>query len=173
MESRADTMAGAKASRRKYVTFLWIAGLVVVLDQISKLVIIQQLALYQSVSVIPGLFNITHIHNPGGAFGFLSTQSEGLRHGIFLGASIVAMGAILYFYVNTPPTHRFLGAALAMIFGGAVGNIIDRIRFGEVVDFLDFYLGRYHWPAFNVADSAITIGIGIFILHLLLGKIPD
>jgi signal peptidase II len=82
------------------------------------------------------------------------------------------MGLIVYFYHQTPRSHPYLSAALAMIFGGAVGNLIDRLRFGEVVDFLDVHLGAYHWPAFNVADSAITVGIAIFILHVVLGKMP-
>jgi signal peptidase II len=86
---------------------------------------------------------------------------------------MVAMGLIAYFYRNTPKSYPYLGAALAMIFGGAVGNLIDRLRFGEVIDFLDVYVGAYHWPAFNVADSAITVGITIFIFHVVLGKMPE
>ena len=80
---------------------------------------------------------------------------------------------VFYFYKSTPVTHRFLSAAFALIFGGAVGNLIDRFRFGSVVDFLDFYIGNYHWPAFNIADSAITGGIFIFIYHLLFKKMPE
>jgi signal peptidase II len=79
----------------------------------------------------------------------------------------------LWFYFKTPPTHPYLAGAFGMIFGGAVGNLIDRVRFGTVTDFLDFYVGNLHWPAFNIADSAITIGIGIFLLHLLLKKMPE
>jgi signal peptidase II len=78
----------------------------------------------------------------------------------------------LHFFFKTPPTHPGLSAAFALIFGGAVGNLIDRLRFGKVVDFLDFYVGTLHWPAFNVADSAITVGISVFVLHLLLNRVP-
>lgn len=173
MASNSQTMGGAKAQHGKISIFLWIAALVAVLDQVSKAVVTIKMPLHHSIAVIPGLFNLTHVHNPGGAFGFLANQSAGLRHGIFLGASLFALGLIVYFYFQTPPTHRLLGSSLAMIFGGAIGNIIDRIRYGEVVDFLDFYLGSYHWPAFNIADSAITVGIGIFIVHLLFGKMPE
>jgi signal peptidase II len=129
--------------------------------------------IYHSIAVIPGFFNLTHIRNPGGAFGFMAAGSQGLRNLLFLGVSALAMGLIVFFYRSTPKTHPALASALAMIFGGAVGNLIDRLRFGEVVDFLDLYLGAYHWPAFNVADSAITVGITIFIAHVVLGKMPD
>ncbi len=157
---------GAKA-------FVLIAVSVVVIDQITKHLILTRMPLYDVMSVIPGFFNITHIRNPGGAFGFMATGSQGIRNLLFIGVSVVALGLIVYFYRITPRTHRSLAAAMAMIFGGAVGNLIDRLRFGEVVDFLDLYLGSYHWPSFNAADSAITIGIAIFIAHLVLGKMPE
>lgn len=153
--------------------FAVIAGVVVVLDQITKQLVLAKLPLHHTISVLPGFFNLTHIRNPGGAFGFLATGSQNLRNLIFVGASTVAIGLIVYFYRNTPRTFPYLASALAMIFGGAVGNLIDRLRFGEVVDFLDVYVGAYHWPAFNVADSAITIGITIFIVHVVLGKMPE
>ena len=153
--------------------FVIIAGLVVVLDQVTKQAVLAKLSLYDSIVVIAGFFNLTHIRNPGGAFGFMAAGSQGLRNLLFIGAAAIAMGVIVYFYRNTPRSHPYLAAALAMIFGGAVGNLIDRLRFGEVVDFLDLYLGAYHWPAFNVADSAITIGMTIFIIHVVLGKMPE
>jgi signal peptidase II len=153
--------------------FVLIVGLVVLLDQVTKLLVLAGLPLYHSIPVIPGFFNLTHIHNPGGAFGFMAASHPGLRNLLFIGVSSLAMAMLIYFYRNTPNTHPYLAAALAMIFGGAVGNLIDRLRFGEVVDFLDVYIGAYHWPAFNVADSAISIGIGIFILHVVLGKMPE
>jgi signal peptidase II len=153
--------------------FVLIAGIVVVLDQVTKLLVLAWMPLYHSIPVIPGFFNLTHIHNPGGAFGFMAAGHPGLRNLLFIGVSSLAMGLLVYFYWNTPRTHPFLAVALAMIFGGAVGNLIDRLRFGEVVDFLDVYISAYHWPAFNVADSGITIGIAIFIIHVVLGKMPE
>jgi signal peptidase II len=153
--------------------FLFISGTVVVLDQITKWLVLDKMRLYQQIPIIPGFFNLTHIRNPGGAFGFMAGGSPGVRNLIFLGVAILAMGLIVYFYRSTPRTYPYLAAALAGIFGGAVGNLIDRLRFGEVVDFLDFYLGAYHWPAFNVADSAITVGIAVFVMHAVLGKMPD
>jgi signal peptidase II len=131
------------------------------------------MALYQSITVIPGFFSLTHIHNPGGAFGFLAQQDASIRIGIFILASTGAIFFIFLFYRQIPKTPPVLSAGLALIFGGAIGNLIDRLRFGEVVDFLDFYVGALHWPAFNVADSAITVGVAIFIAQLLLRKLPE
>ena len=159
--------------RSKYTRLLIVAGLVVLIDQVTKYLIVIRLPLFQSIEVIPGFFDITHIHNPGGAFGFLADQSSGLRTIIFFFVSVLAVVLILWFYHNTPPSHPLLATGFALIFGGAVGNIIDRIRMGKVIDFLDVYIRNYHWPAFNVADSAITIGIGIFIMHLLLKRMPE
>ncbi|MFP4348370.1 MAG: signal peptidase II [Thermodesulfobacteriota bacterium] len=162
-----------RSARNKYLMLVLIAGTVVILDQITKAVILNQLPLYRSIPVIPGLFNITHIHNPGGAFGFLAEQSPWVRKTVFLFMSSAAVVLVLYFYHNTPKTHPWLSAGLALIFGGAIGNLIDRFRFGKVVDFLDFYLGSAHWPAFNVADSAITVGVTIFMIHLVFNKMPE
>ena len=157
----------------KYRRLAWIAGSVVIADQITKGIILDRVALYHSIPVVPGFFNITHIQNPGGAFGFLAHQSPTVRAFIFLLMSFLAVGLIFWFYRKTPATHRFLSAGFALILGGAIGNLIDRLRFGSVVDFLDFYIGSWHWPAFNVADSAITTGIAIFLLHVVTGRMPD
>lgn len=157
----------------KYIRLAIIAGLVVLLDQATKLIILETMPMHSAVAVIPGFFNIVHVQNPGGAFGFLANNSVFLRKIVFLFISGAAVFLILYFYYKTPETHRFLSLAFAMIFGGAIGNMIDRIRYGVVVDFLDFHIRDLHWPAFNVADSAITVGIVIFVYHLLFNKIPD
>ena len=157
---------------KKYGIFTAVAGVVVLLDQLTKAWVVKDIPLYHSVPVIPGFFNLTHVLNPGGAFGFFAQNNSPMRHWFFLIAIVVAMVLILYFYHQTPVTHRTLGIALAMIFGGAVGNAIDRLRFGKVVDFLDLYVGQYHWPTFNVADSAVVIGVGIFVIHLVFKKIP-
>ena len=157
----------------KYQKLAAVAGLVIVFDQISKAVIIKTLPLYRTVSIIPGFFSLTHINNPGGAFGFLAGADSGVRNFFFLAISLLALGMIFYFYKHTPKTHPLLASAYALIFGGALGNMIDRVRFGKVVDFFDFYIGSLHWPAFNIADSAITIGVAIFLFHLLFKKFPD
>jgi signal peptidase II len=162
--------SGAKYGR--YTKLVVISGIVVIFDQISKLLILENLPLFHSTTVIPGFFNITHILNPGGAFGFMAHQDSSLRNLFFLLASSIAICFIYYFYKNISKTQPLLASGIALIFGGAIGNLIDRIRFGKVVDFLDFYIGSYHWPAFNIADSAITVGITVFVYHLLFRKLP-
>jgi signal peptidase II len=147
---------------------------VLALDQATKALILKHLPLGDSIPVIPGFFDLTHVHNPGGAFGFLSGVSAEVRSLLFVAVSLLATGLILYFYWQTPIRQRFLAVGLSLLFGGAVGNLVDRIRFGIVVDFLDLYAGELHWPAFNVADSAITVGMFIFAYHILFQKIrPD
>jgi len=157
---------------KQYIVFAGAAGLIVMIDQVVKAIVLKTLPLYHSVAVIPGFFNIVHIHNPGGAFGFLAGNGSQWLFVLFICASTVAIGIVFYFYTKLPPGYIYLRAGLTLIFGGAVGNLIDRLRFKEVIDFLDFYLGSLHWPAFNVADSAITIGILIFIYHILFNKLP-
>lgn len=149
-----------------------IAGVIIMLDQVTKAMVLSSLTLYESVPVISGFFSLTHIHNPGGAFGFLAGQSPALRTAVFLFASSVAICLILYFYASTPGSHPFLATGFALILGGAIGNLVDRFRYGHVVDFLDFYVGNLHYPAFNVADSAVTVGIIIFAYHILFKKMP-
>jgi signal peptidase II len=158
---------------QKFLKLMIIAGLIVVLDQLTKAAILQSMALHDSIPVIKGFFSITHIQNPGGAFGLFAHQSEGLRRLFFIFLSSAAMVAVLFFYIQTPRTHPLLAAGFALIFGGAIGNLIDRFRYGKVVDFLDFYLGELHWPAFNIADSAISVGIAVLVMHLLFNKMPE
>jgi signal peptidase II len=149
-----------------------VAGLTIVLDQVSKLVILKYLSVYQTITVIPGFFNITRVHNPGGAFGFLAGKSHEVRITLFILVSLLAAGFILYLYIKTPRKHPFLLAGLALIFGGALGNLIDRFRYGAVVDFLDIYVKTLHWPAFNLADSAISIGMAVLLFYIIVKKVP-
>ncbi len=158
----------------KYKKLAIIAGSILILDQITKAVVFSSISLHQMIPVIPGFFDLTHIHNTGGAFGVFADSSPVLRKFIFLFVSSLAACAILYFYRQTPDKYRFLSAAWASVFGGAVGNLIDRaFRDGKVVDFLDFQIMGWHWPAFNVADSAITIGMAVVVFHLIFNKMPE
>lgn len=159
--------------KNKYLRLVVVTGLVVLADQITKALIFAYLPYHQSIAVVPGFFDITHIHNPGGAFGLMANMSETMRTVVFLLASSLAVGLIFYFYIKTPPSYAFLAVGFALIFGGAIGNLIDRVRLGIVIDFIDVYIGEYHWPAFNIADSAITVGIIIFGYHLLFKKMPE
>lgn len=157
----------------KYIKLIIVAGLVVLADQISKALILEYMPHHHSMPIIPGFFDITHVRNPGGAFGLMANMSPTVRKVVFLFLSSLAVGLILYFYSKTPRRYALLATGFALIFGGAIGNLIDRFRFGNVVDFLDIYLGSFHWPAFNIADSAITVGIFIFLFHLLFKKMPE
>jgi len=160
-------------TRSKLRRLFVVAGVVLVLDQATKILILNYFPLYHTVSVLPGFFNLTHVHNPGGAFGVLSGSPSLVRHIFFLLASSAALVVVLFLYFKTPGRYRLLSAGLALIFGGALGNLTDRIRLGKVVDFLDFYIRSFHWPAFNIADSAISIGMVVFVYHLLMGKLPE
>jgi signal peptidase II len=142
---------------------------IIVVDQWTKKVVVGSFNLYDSVAVIDGFFNITYVLNPGAAFGFLAKMSDQYRVAFFVGVTIIAIAIVVYLLIKekTIVLRRY---AYSLIFAGAVGNLIDRITVGKVIDFLDFYVGKYHWPAFNVADISITIGVGLLILDMLLEK---
>lgn len=142
--------------------------LVVVCDQLTKLWIIANFDMFQSKEIIPGLFNLTYLTNRGAAFGFLNGDHGSWRHAFFVGVAVVAMIMMVFLLRQMQKEGKHFVMAIALIFGGAAGNLIDRLRLGAVVDFLDLYWGNHHWPAFNVADSAITIGVGVFLIaHLV------
>jgi signal peptidase II len=159
--------------KKEIIRLILVSGIVVLADQITKKIIMASLALHESIKVIENFFNITHVLNPGGAFGFFATQSDMVRKLVFLVISSAVAVFVVWFYSRVARTHVFLSWGLALIFGGAIGNLIDRFRFGHVVDFLDFYIGTAHWPAFNVADSAISIGMAILIYHVVFKKMPE
>lgn len=146
--------------------WLWLTLLVVVLDQISKDMISSSFALYESMPVINGFFNLTLMHNTGAAFSFLSDAGGWQRWFFICLASGVSIGIFIWIY-RLPSEQNWLTASLALILGGALGNLWDRITLGYVVDFLDVYYEKWHWPAFNVADSAITIGAIMLIIDTI------
>jgi signal peptidase II len=120
------------------------------------------------VEVIHGFFNLVHVRNTGGAFGIFGGEKGGLGSLLFVLVSLIAIGSILFLFVRLREDEKTLSLSLSLVLSGAIGNLIDRLRLGEVVDFLDFYLFSYHWPAFNIADSAICLGIGLMALELLI-----
>ncbi|MFA5903470.1 MAG: signal peptidase II [Desulfobacula sp.] len=164
-------MAGLKLN--EWLRLILVSGTIILTDQLTKYIIKVNLALYEHIVIIDNFFNITHILNPGGAFGFFAEKSPEIRKFIFLFLSSIVALFVLWFYKKIAGKSVFISYGLAMIFGGAVGNLMDRFLYGKVLDFLDFYIGTAHWPAFNVADSSINIGMGILIYHILLNKIPD
>jgi len=144
--------------------FLVILLLVVCGDQLSKQWILKYFALYDSMVIVPGLFNLTFLRNTGAAFGMFAGHPVWWRQFFFIGVASIALVVIICMQRRLGRQNILYSYSLALIGGGAVGNLIDRIRYGSVIDFLDVYLGTHHWPAFNVADSAITIGVGLFLL---------
>jgi len=147
-----------------------VAGSVVVLDQVTKIYMDTAFHLHESLPVIPDFFSLTYVRNPGAAFGLFAGQSSFFRTAFFSVVSLVALSFLALMVYQAPKDDRWQIVALSLLLGGAMGNIIDRIQLGEVIDFLDFYIGTYHWPAFNVADSAITIGVTLLMLHLYMDK---
>lgn len=150
----------------RYRILLGISLPVLILDQWSKLYIDGTFRLYDSLTVIENFFNITYVRNRGAAFGMLSESS--LRIPLFIAIAVVAGGAILYYLHRMSDEQKMGASALALIFSGAIGNLIDRIRLGEVIDFLDAHWYGHHWPAFNIADSAITVGVGLLLIDMWL-----
>ena len=146
---------------------------IVVLDQVTKVYIMETMRLHESIPVIADFFSITYIRNPGAAFGFLSSSSSSFRFVFFGLTSIFAVGLLGTILVRMPKDDWMGQLSVAAILGGAIGNLLDRLRYGEVIDFLDFYINGYHWPAFNVADSAITLGVVFLILHFAFEKQAD
>jgi signal peptidase II len=152
------------------LSFYAIAVTITVLDQISKFCVEQTLRLGQIIPIVPSFFNLTYVLNPGAAFGFLAAAPASIRNPIFTGISIFAALFIVYYRARHRALRLIPSLALAGILGGAVGNLIDRLRLGMVVDFLDFYYGAYHWPAFNLADSAITVGVALMIFEAFIER---
>jgi signal peptidase II len=151
----------------KRFSYLWISLVVLLTDQVTKAVVVSRFSYDTTVPIIPGLFHLVRVENPGIAFGMLSNSSSPWAAAALIlisTAAIVLLGTLLW---RSRSCERLQSTSLALILGGAAGNLVDRIVRGKVVDFLDFYVGSYHWPAFNVADSAIVVGAGLVLLDLL------
>lgn len=147
-----------------------LTGVVVAADQVTKLYIMQTMRLHESITVIPDVFSLTYIRNPGAAFGLLAGSSNTFRMIFFGVTSLFALGLLGTILLRMPERDWMGRFSVAAILGGAIGNLIDRMRYGEVIDFLDVYIQNYHWPAFNVADSAITVGVIFLIIHFAFEK---
>jgi signal peptidase II len=150
--------------------FVGLAGGILVVDQVTKALVSAALRLHESRPIIPRFLSLTLVHNTGAAFGILAGERSPLRSGFFLVVSVVAMGVVLWLLWRLRPEKKVEAVALSLIFGGAVGNVIDRIRFGKVIDFIDVFYRSYHWPAFNVADAAISVGVFLLFWCLIVRK---
>lgn len=149
---------------KRYVLAGGLGLVLVILDQLSKLLVMQSIPLHQSIPVIDGFFNLVHVHNRGAAFGFLNRSDIEWQFWLFAAFTLLAVVLVIYMLRGVRDTDFFALTAFGAILGGAAGNFIDRLRFRYVVDFLDFHIGSLHWPAFNVADIAITYGVLAFAL---------
>ncbi len=147
---------------RKYRIFTLVVSISLILDQLSKIYIDNNFALGESRRLINNFFHLTYVRNPGAAFGILSDSA--IRLPFFITISVLASVGILWYVTRIPTEKYWQHLALGLVFSGALGNLIDRLRFGEVVDFLDVHWYNYHWPAFNVADSAICVGVTILLI---------
>ena len=146
---------------------LWLALAIVLADQVTKAMVRAMLPLYGTVVVIPGFFNITYVRNSGAAFGILNAVDFPFKTMIIAFVATAALIGVALYAASLAPHQRAARVGLAMILGGAAGNLLDRIVHGSVVDFIDVYWHQYHFWAFNVADSAITIGVTVLILDML------
>ena len=143
----------------KKTLLLWPALAVLFLDQMTKHWIATRFTLHETQPLISGFFNLVHVRNRGMAFGIMNEPGAADWGFVFLlGATLGAVALLLFWFYRLRPGEKGMAFPLALVLGGAAGNLLDRVRLGEVIDFLDFYAGQYHWPAFNVADSAITVG---------------
>lgn len=149
-----------------------IALLVLFLDRAAKLAVAKNISLHDTIPVIPGFFRLTHVENRGAAFGLFADSPSEWKITMLVVFSIVALAIVSVLLWRSSHSMRTTGIGLALILGGAVGNLWDRLLSGRVVDFLLFYVGPHQWPAFNVADSAIVIGAGLLVIEILFAKTP-
>lgn len=152
--------------KRRYIIALSLATVVFGLDQLTKLLVKANLRYGESINVIQGFFDLVHVHNRGAAFGFLNRADQSWQTWMFAGASALALVVILWILRKTPERDVWTICGLGLVLGGALGNLLDRVTQGFVVDFLDVYYRNWHWPAFNVADMSICLGAGGLILAL-------
>lgn len=150
----------------RYLILMVVSAVVLILDQATKIYIDRTMALHSSITVIEGFFNITYLRNKGAAFGILADSS--FRLPFFIMVSLVAVAVILLVIRRLREDQKLAAFSLSLILSGAIGNLIDRVRLGEVIDFLDAHWKTHHWPAFNVADSAICVGVFLLAIDMFL-----
>lgn len=150
----------------KRVHYLAISAAVILLDIWTKWLVLKRIDLHEAIPVIPNFFQLVHVRNTGAAFGIGANASSSIVPLLLNAGAIAVFCVVVVYALRSAVTDRLLQTGLHLILGGAIGNLLDRFRFGYVVDFLDVYVGRHHWPAFNVADSAICIGIALLFLDM-------
>ena len=150
----------------KRIHYLLITATIIVLDIWTKALVLRRIDLHEAVEVIPNFFQLVHVRNTGAAFGIGANAASKIVPLLLNIGALAVFGVVVVYALRSSVTDRVLQTGLHLILGGAVGNLLDRFRFGYVVDFLDVYIGRHHWPAFNVADSAICIGIALLFFDM-------
>jgi signal peptidase II len=160
-------------SRIPRIFYFLFVLLILAVDQLTKAVVVQTVSISSSNKIIPGFFNITHIQNRGAIFGFFSHSGSQLVYLLLTLTSLAALALVIYYFFKTPSDEKSVNISLSLILGGALGNLTDRVFRGYVVDFLDFYIKKWHWPSFNVADSCITIGAILLIFLFLFKRRPQ
>ena len=156
---------------KRHLPYLLLMAVVVLLDQVTKAIVVRSLSLHEYVPLVDGLLSLSHVRNRGAAFGLLSDWDVPYQSVLLSVLSLSALLAIAFYFLRLPPAARLPRAALALVLGGAFGNLIDRARLGYVVDFVHAYWRQHQWPDFNVADSAITVGVTLLVLDIL--RSPD
>ena len=154
----------------KRLPYLALSLVIVALDQATKYAVERSMDLHQSQTLVPGFLCLTYVRNRGAAFGILSDAAIPHQTLLFSLVSLLALGGIVAYALWLPAHERLSQVALGLVMGGAVGNLLDRTRHGFVVDFVDVFWGAHHWPAFNVADSAITTGVALVVLDMLVSQ---
>jgi signal peptidase II len=150
----------------KRLHYIAISVAVIILDTVTKWLVSGRIALHDAITVVPGFFSIVHVRNTGAAFGIGANAESQVVPLLLNSGAILVFLIVVAYAMRSPATDRTLQVGLHLILGGAIGNLVDRFRFGYVVDFLDVYVRDHHWPAFNVADSAICIGIALLFLDM-------
>lgn len=153
---------------RTQLKWLWLSLLAILLDQVSKLAVHHSMQLYESIPIVP-FFNLTYVHNTGAAFSFLS-EAGGWQRWFFAVLALIISCVLAVWLARLKSHETLLAAALSLVLGGAIGNLVDRLWYGYVIDFLDVYVNNWHWPAFNIADSAITLGVGLMLYESIVAS---
>ena len=178
MESTASIVNVARGTYRlpeikilfnKYLFLFITSSTLIVIDQYTKFMVTLHIPINYSIKVVEGFFNLTHIRNSGVAFGIFSDQNSELKPYLLIFVSIIAIIAILVIFHQTGKNKKIVQIGLVLVFSGAIGNLIDRVLHKEVIDFIDFFIDNQHWPAFNIADSCITIGVMFMVADMLVG----
>jgi len=154
------------------VPYVFLTLAILGFDRWTKVLIQSRFALNESASIIDGFFDITYVQNTGVAFGIFSSISSPTKSVILSLFSACAVVVVITYSVRSPQQNRLLQIALSLILGGALGNLYDRLAYGYVVDFLEFYVGKYHWPSFNIADAAISVGVALLALEIVRNETP-